>query len=111
LVYFFPVISDIEDDLGFDPFAETQKALEELIKTEQQQQEVRQQQFLQQQQQQMRQAPAAPFRPPEHSFHNRFSTPPPGFSSVPFREPIPATSNSFQSGIKKSTETILVVNF
>jgi CCR4-NOT transcription complex subunit 4 len=97
---FVPVISDIEDDLGFDPFAETQKALEELIKTEQQQQEVRQQQFLQQQQQQMRQAPAAPFQPPEHSFHNRFSTPPPGFSSVPFREPMPASSNSFQSGIK-----------
>jgi CCR4-NOT transcription complex subunit 4 len=49
----------VEDELGFDPFAETQKALAEMIETEQQQHQrlhsYHQQQLQQQQQQQHQQ--------------------------------------------------------
>ncbi|XP_059491042.1 CCR4-NOT transcription complex subunit 4 isoform X2 [Neocloeon triangulifer] len=69
---------DIEDDLGFDPFAETQKALEELIKTE------KQQQVLQQQ----RSAPPQMnphYRPHPTIDMHRTTAPPPGFANQPMR--------------------------
>ncbi|CAB3369121.1 Hypothetical predicted protein [Cloeon dipterum] len=69
---------DIDDELGFDPFTETQKALEELMKTEEQQK-------VKQKQQQQRPMMAHQYCSRPAAELKRIQAPPPGFSKMPMQ--------------------------